>query len=396
MRLFSSVASLSAPGTASLRVPLAAVALAAAVAIPAGAAVAAPPLDAIRLPPGFTIELLTDRVPAAREMTLGRFDDGRGTLFVGSAAGEVYAVPLDHGRASGVKVVARGLQTPVGVAYRRGSLFVSAVSRIVRIDGVDGDLDRVATPTLVTDRFPTETHHGWKFIAFGPDGDLYVPTGAPCNVCERDEARYANLQKLAPDGGAPTLVARGIRNTVGFDWNPDDGSLWFTDNGRDLLGDDVPSDELNRIAAGTSGAPHFGFPYCHQGDVADPEFGRGHPCSQFVPPAALLGAHVASLGMRFYRPPATASEAFPANYRHGAFVAEHGSWNRSKKSGYRVVFVSIDGARATGQQVFAEGWLRRDESVWGRPADVLPLPDGSLLVSDDEAGAIYRIRYARP
>ncbi len=371
--------------------------LAAALAVVASgpADAAALPIDTIRLPPGFAIAVLTDRVPSAREMTLGRFADGRGKLFVGSAAGDVYAVSLDHGRATGVESIAHGLQTPVGVAYRQGSLFVSAVSRIVRIDDVD-DAVRAGAPKLVTDGFPTETHHGWKFIAFGPDGDLYVPVGAPCNVCERDEDRYANIQKIHPDGSGRSLVARGVRNTVGFDWSPDDRSLWFTDNGRDLLGDDVPSDELDHIPAGTSGAPRFGFPYCHQGDVPDPEFGRGHPCSQFVPPSALLGAHVASLGMRFYRPAADATEAFPTAYRRGAFIAEHGSWNRSKKSGYRVVHVTIDGTRVTGQEVFAEGWLRGDDTAWGRPADVLPLPDGSLLVSDDAAGAIYRIRYVHP
>ncbi len=370
--------------------------LVAALLLPTSPASAALPLDTIKLPPGFTIELVTDRVPTAREMTLGRFDGSRGTLFVGSQSGEVYAVGLDAGRAASVKVIARGLQMPVGVAYRRGSLYVSAVSRIVRIDGVDGDLDHVSAPAVVTDRFPTETHHGWKFIAFGPDGDLYVPVGAPCNVCERDENRYADLQKIRVDGSGDTLVARGIRNTVGFDWSPDDGSLWFTDNGRDMMGDDVPSDELDHVPAGTNAAPHFGFPYCHQGDLPDPEFGRGKPCSQFVPPSALLGAHVASLGMRFYRPASGAAEAFPASYRRGVFIAEHGSWNRSKKSGYRIVHVAIDGDRATSQQVFAEGWLRGDETVWGRPADVLPLPDGSLLVSDDLAGAIYRIRYTHP
>ncbi len=358
------------------------------------AAQAGPSLDTIHVPPGFSIELVTDHVPNAREMALGPWHDGRGTLFVGSqSAGAVYAVALDGGRATDVKTIASGLQMPVGVAYRAGSLYVSAVSRIVRIDGVDGDLAHPKAPVVVTDRFPTETHHGWKFIAFGPDGDLYVPVGAPCNICERDENRYYDIQRIHPDGGDQTVVAKGVRNTVGFDWNPADGTLWFTENGRDLLGDDLPSDELNHVPAKATTPPHFGFPYCHQGDTPDPEFGRGHPCSQFTPPAALLGAHVASLGMRFYRPAAGATEAFPAAWGHGVFIAEHGSWNRSKKSGYRVVHVTIDGDRATKQEVFAEGWLHADETVGGRPADVLPLPDGSLLVSDDLAGAIYRIRY---
>ena len=358
---------------------------------------AALPLDTIKLKPGFRIELVTDRVPNAREMALGPVVDGRATLFVGSQrAGNVYAVALDAGRATDVHVIASGLQMPVGVAYRQGSLYVSAVSRILRYDRVDGDLAKLPPATVVTDRFPTETHHGWKFIAFGPDGDLYVPVGAPCNVCERDEDRYYNIQKIKADGSAPTVVAKGVRNTVGFDWNPADGSLWLTDNGRDLLGDDVPSDELNRVPAATKSAPHFGFPYCHQGDLPDPEFGAQKPCSQFTPPAAKLGPHVAAIGMRFYAASANAVEAFPTTYRGGVFIAEHGSWNRTKKSGYRVMHVPIDGAKAGAQEVFAEGWLRADESVWGRPADVLPMPDGSLLVSDDLAGAIYRIRYVAP
>ena len=356
---------------------------------------AALPLDTIQLKPGFRIELVTDRVPNAREMALGPTVDGRTTLFVGSQrAGNVYAVALDAGHATDVRVIASGLQMPVGVAYRQGSLYVSAVSRILRIDQVDGDLGKLPPATLVTDRFPTETHHGWKFIAFGPDGDLYVPVGAPCNICVRDEDRYYNIQKIKADGSAQTVVAKGVRNTVGFDWNPVDGSLWFTDNGRDLLGDDIPSDELNHVPAQAKTPPHFGFPYCHQGDLPDPEFGQQKPCSQFTSPVAKLGAHVAAIGMRFYAPPAAAPETFPKTYRGGVFIAEHGSWNRTRKSGYRVMHVPIDGAKAGSQEVFAEGWLRDDESVWGRPADVLPMSDGSLLVSDDLAGAIYRIRYA--
>ena len=375
------------------------VALVLAFAMSTGAATAgaALPVDTIKLPPGFRIEVLTDQVPDAREMALGRHRDGKGVLYVGSnGAGRVYAVTLAGTRATDVKVVASGLQLPVGVAYRDGALYISAVSRILKLDRIDDSLEAPGKPVVVTDRLSGETYHGLKFIAFGPDGELYVPVGAPCNVCERDENRYYNLQKMKPDGSDATVVAKGIRNTVGFDWNPVDGTLWFTDNGRDMLGDDLPSDELNHVAAANGAAPpHFGFPYCHQGDTPDPEFGAKRRCSEFTPPVAKLGAHVATLGMRFYRTRDDATEAFPAEYRNNVFIAEHGSWNRSKKSGYRIARVVVDASgKLIKQEVFAEGWLRPDERVWGRPADVLPMPDGSLLVSDDYAGAIYRIRYA--
>jgi glucose/arabinose dehydrogenase len=272
------------------------------------------------------------------------------------------------------------------VAWRDGSLYLSAVSRLVRLDGIDKRLDNPPAPVVVNDQFPTETHHGWKFIAFGPDGKLYVPVGAPCNICRPDENRYANLMRMNADGSGLEVVARGIRNTVGFDWHPVSHELWFTDNGRDWMGDDQPDDELNRITAPNQ---HFGYPFCHAGDVPDPEFGAGHPCSNYVPPVAKLGAHVAALGMRFYT-----GNSFPAEYRNNIFIAEHGSWNRSSKVGYRVMRVVLDEAgKVVRQAPFVQGWLQPGERVWGRPADVLVAPDGSLLVSDDYAGAVYRIRY---
>ncbi|GAB3244862.1 PQQ-dependent sugar dehydrogenase [Chitinimonas naiadis] len=348
------------------------------------------PLDKLRLPAGFQIEVLTDQVPNARAMTLGRYADGRGVLYVGSmGAGKVYAVELADGQARQVRTIASGLQMPVGVAYKDGSLYVSAVSRILRLDKIDDKLANPPSPALVTDRFPTETHHGWKYIAFGPDGWLYVPVGAPCNICKSDETQYANIQRMKPDGSAVEVVARGVRNTVGFDWQPGDRSLWFTDNGRDMLGDDIPNDELNHA---TKSGQHFGYPFCHQGDTPDPEFGSQGRCSDFVPPVVKLGAHVASLGMRFYT-----GQQFPAAYRNNIFIAEHGSWNRSKKSGYRVVRVALDAkGRATSQETFIDGWLQQEdgkEKVWGRPVDVLNMPDGTLLISDDLAGAIYRVKY---
>jgi len=340
------------------------------------------PLERIKLPPGFAIEVAA-MVPSARAMTFGR----DGTLFVGSREGSVHAVTLPAPGARGearVRTIASGLRQPVGVAYRNGALYVSAVSRILRFDDVERTLDAPAKPVVVTDAYPTDGTHGWKFIAFGPDGKLYVPVGAPCNICEPDPAKYANITRIDPAGGTPEVVARGVRNTVGFDWHPQTHELWFTDNGRDMLGDDAPPDELNRVAQ--AGA-HFGYPYCHGGTIEDPQFGA-HKCSEFVPPVQRLGPHVAALGMRFY----TGSQ-FPPAYRNQVFIAEHGSWNRNAKIGYRVTLVRLDGAgKAVSYEPFAEGWLQ-GQQAWGRPADVIVAPDGSLLVSDDTAGAIYRISY---
>lgn len=339
------------------------------------------PLDRIELPPGFRIELLA-RVPNAREMALG---DDR-LLFVGSMdAGKVYALELnDRYRAGKLHIVASGLRMPVGVAWRNGSLYVSAVNRILRFADIARHLDDAPKPAVVRADFPNETAHGWKFIGFGPDGWLYVPVGAPCNICAPDPDRFAVITRMKPDGSQLETFARGIRNSVGFDWHPATHELWFTDNGRDWLGDNRPPDELNRAPrAGLN----FGYPYCHGGTIPDPEFGAGHPCAKFTPPVQNLGPHVAALGMRFYT-----GNQFPAEYRNAIFIAEHGSWNRSSKVGYRVSVVKLDGDRPTSYAPFASGWLQ-GESAWGRPADVLVLPDGSLLVSDDHAGAIYRIRY---
>jgi glucose/arabinose dehydrogenase len=341
------------------------------------------PIETIRLPPGFSISVVA-RVPSARGMTWGE----AGTLFVGStSAGSVYAVslPPDGRGEATVRRIATGLREPAGVAFRAGTLYVSAIDRILRFDDIERRLADPPAPAVVTDRFPTDGHHGRKFIAFGPDGKLYIPVGAPCNICEPVPTRYANLNRMNPDGSEFEVFARGIRNTVGFDWHPQTKELWFTDNGRDRMGDDQPPDELNR-------APRpgldFGYPYCHGGTIADPEYGARRACREFVAPAQNLGPHVAALGMRFYT-----GAQFPAAYRNQIFIAEHGSWNRSSRIGYRVSLVRLDAAgKALAYEPFAEGWLQ-GESVWGRPADVLVAPDGSLLVSDDYAGAIYRIRY---
>ncbi|MBW8457461.1 MAG: PQQ-dependent sugar dehydrogenase [Thiobacillus sp.] len=335
------------------------------------------PLARLKLPPGFEIELFA-RVPNARQMALGN-----NTLFVGSMrAGKVYAIPLRGARKP--VVIADGLDMPVGVAFRDGDLYVSAVSRILRLAGIEARLDKPPRPEVVSSAYPGDPHHGWKFIAFGPDGRLYVPVGAPCNICEPDPDRYANITALDVASGKIEVVARGVRNTVGFDWQPQSGELWFTDNGRDWLGDDAPPDELNRVSRP---GQHFGYPYCHGGTIADPEFGRARRCAEFVAPARNLGAHVASLGMRFYT-----GTRFPERYRNAVFIAEHGSWNRSSKTGYRVSVVRLQDGRAVSHEPFVSGWLQGD-TAWGRPADVLAMPDGSLLVSDDHAGAIYRVTY---
>lgn len=347
------------------------------------------PIQEIKLPPGFAIQVYSDEVPNARQMALS----SKGILYVGSRSeGKVYAV-VDQdrdGRAEKVHTIARALKLPSGVAFRDGALYVAEVNRVLRWDGIDEKLADPPKPAVVSDAFPSDRHHGWKFIAFGPDGLLYVPVGAPCNICEGEKPIYATITRLrvGPDGkgSQPEIFASGIRNTVGFDWHPQTKELWLAENGRDWLGNDNPPDELNRAY---KPGLHFGFPYCHGGDTPDPEFGKKQGCERFEKPAIKLGPHVAAIGMRFYT-----GTMFPAAYRNHAFIAEHGSWNRDEPLGYRVTLVKVDGSRAVSYETFAEGWLRKNGKAWGRPADVLVMPDGALLVSDDEAGAIYRITYA--
>lgn len=348
----------------------------------AASANAATRLDELTVPAGFHLTLYADKLPNAREIALG----AKGTVFVGSGpAGKVYALTDSHhkGFADTTRVIASGLESPIGVAFKDGDLYVSAVSRIVVLRDIENHLDAPPNPEVITDKLPTESHHGAKFIAFGPDGKLYVPIGAPCNICEPGPD-HGKLIRVNADGSGMQDVAYGIRNSVGFDWQPGTNQLWFTDNGRDMLGDDTPSDELNRI---TRKDEHFGYPYCHQGDTLDPEFGAGKQCSNYTPPVLKLGAHVASLGMRFYE-----GSEFPAAYRGAIIVAEHGSWNRSKKSGYRVMAVKLQGSKVLSYEPLITGFMQ-NERAWGRPADVQPLPDGSLLVSDDLAGAVYRVTY---
>ena len=340
-------------------------------------------LGDITLPSGFSINIYADDVENARSMALG----DNGTLFVGTRlAGKVYAV-LDRNhdaRADDVITIAAGLDMPNGVAFRNGSLYVAEVNRVLRYDAIESRLKNPPEPVIIIDSFPKDHHHGWKFIRFGPDDKLYVPVGAPCNVCEPNREIYASITRIDPDGSHLEIFARGVRNTVGFDWHPETKALWFTDNGRDWMGDDIPPDELNY--APRSGM-NFGFPYCHGGTIADPEFGAKRKCNEFAPPAMALGPHVAALGMRFYT-----GTMFPAPYRNQIFIAEHGSWNRTTPIGYRIVLVRLRGERAISHEVFAKGWLQNGRA-WGRPVDVLVMPDGALLVSDDRAGVIYRISH---
>lgn len=362
------------------------------IGVSAQAKVTAEQLASIRLPPGFRISVFAEDVAGARQMTLSP----KGTLFIGSRQGShVYAVP-DAAQAAArgetakkVLTIGEGLSSPNGVAFKNGDLFVAEISRISKYPGIEAKLGAPPKPVVVRGDYPTDEHHGWKYIAFGPDGWLYVPVGAPCNVCKKDDPIYASLTRLSPDFKRREIFATGIRNTVGFDWQPSTKVLWFTDNGVDMLGDNVPSDELNR--APKEGLD-FGFPQCHQGNVPDPKFGKSASCGAggpFTPPAQKLGPHVAALGMKFYT-----GAMFPAKYKGSVFIAEHGSWNRTEKIGYRVTNVPVQGDKAKGYDVFAEGW-KQGESAWGRPVDVLLLPDGSMLVSDDTANAIYRISYKK-
>lgn len=339
--------------------------------------------DTIKLPPGFSITVYAANVPGARSLALG----AKGTIFVGSrSAGKVYAL-VDRNndqQADAVITIASNLRSPNGVAFRDGALYVAEIHRVLRFDNIEAQLNAPPAPVVVNASFPDKSHHGWKFIRFGPDGKLYVPVGAPCNVCEEKDPRFASIMRLAPDGSNLEVFARGVRNTVGFDWHPRTGELWFTDNGRDWLGENQPADELNRAP---KPGLHFGFPYWHGRDIPDPEYGVKQRREDFVPPEIELGPHVAALGMRFYT-----GTMFPASYREQIFIAEHGSWNRIVPSGYRISLVRLRENQAISYETFAEGWLQKG-SAWGRPVDLQIMADGSLLVSDDKAGAIYRISY---
>lgn len=341
-------------------------------------------LDKIKLPKGFSITLFADNVPNARSMALGK----NNTVFVGSmTSGNVYALQDSDkdGKADQRYIIASGLYSPNGVAYKGGTLYVAEINRIIRFENIDQRLENPPEPLVVNDQFPNKKHHGWKYLRFGPDNRLYTAVGAPCNICEPEKQIFSSLVRLNSDGSNMEILARGIRNTVGFDWQPDTNFLYFTENGGDNLGDDIPPDELNKW---TQKGQHFGYPYCHGGDIPDLEYGREKKCSSFNKPEWKFKAHMAPLGLRFYR-----GKQFPKNYQKQLFVAQHGSWNRSTPHGYRIALLKVKQGKVISEQVFAEGWLGKDGKAIGRPVDILELPDGSLLVSDDHAGVIYKITY---
>jgi glucose/arabinose dehydrogenase len=338
----------------------------------------------IKVPAAFHITHYSDRTANARSLALA--DDG--TVYVGTMTeGKVYALQDKDGDgyAETVKTIAQGLNVPNGVAWYQGDLYVAELHRIIKIKDVAHHLDGGATFEAVYSCFPNEKHHGWKYLRVGPDHKLYVPVGAPCNICFSSNEVFASLTRMDLDGSHFEIYAKGLRNSVGFDWLPGTGELYATDNGRDYLGNDVPSDELNHVSRA---AQHFGYPWCHGGDISDPEYGKQHACTEFAPPAWKFPAHVAPLGIHFYQ-----GKQFPVSYQGQLFVAQHGSWNREQPQGYRVVLVRFQAGKPVSDEIFASGWLHADGKITGRPVDILEMPDGALLVSDDLAGAVYRIGY---
>ncbi len=338
----------------------------------------------LHTPEGFSLSVYADNLPGARSLALG----DNGVIFVGTGReGDVYAIQDSNadGKADKRHLIATKLLMPNGVAYKEGALYVAEVNRISKYEHIMDNLAHPPKPVVIYDQLPSDTHHGWKYLRFGPDGKLYTAVGAPCNICKPKDAIYTSLVRLNADGGHFEILAVGIRNTMGFDWQPDTNMLFFTDNGRDNLGDDVPPDELNRWL--TIGE-HFGFPYYHAGDIADPDILTDKKPQQFSPPAWKFKAHVAPLGARFYR-----GDQFPVQYKNQLFVAQHGSWNRSKPDGYRIALIKFKHDQPVAEEIFIDGWLDKNDKVLGRPVDVLETSDGSLLISDDRLGVIYQVKY---
>ncbi|RNC84544.1 MAG: sorbosone dehydrogenase family protein [Balneola sp.] len=350
-------------------------------------------LGYLEAPSGFMIEEFSDQVPGARQLAVSP----SGVVYVGTRKtgdkGKVYAVvDTDNDfKADTVYTIISGLRMPNGVAFKDGDLYVAEISKIWKFEDIESDLANPPTPILINDEYPTETSHGWKYIAFGPDGKLYVPVGAPCNICnhEEDNPIFSTLTRINDDGSDREIVAHGIRNTVGFTWHPETENIWFTDNGRDWMGDDIPPCELNEI---TEEGQHFGFPFLHGNSIWDPEFGEEGQsrASEFKIPVQELGPHVAPLGIVFYT-----GSMFPAEYKNQALIAEHGSWNRSEKIGYRIMMVTFnENGEALTYEPFITGWLQSEDEIRGRPVSIVELEDGSLLISDDHAGKIYRVTYS--
>lgn len=344
-------------------------------------------LNSLTLPDGFKIDVFA-RVNNARSLVLTE----SGTLFVANrGGGKVYAVRDTNGdqKADERYIIASGLRLPNGIAFREGSLYVAEVGKLWRYDNIESNLANPPKPVKIYDDYPKDRHHGWKYIAFGPDGKLYVPVGAPCNICESKDEMYASITRMDPDGSNREVYVSGVRNTVGFTWHPETGEMWFTDNGRDMMGNDIPPCELNRV---TEQGQHFGYPYCHGGNISDPEFGDKYPCSDFVEPAQNLGPHTAPLGLKFYT-----ADAFPASYKNKIFIAEHGSWNRDQEvghTGHKITLVTEEDGVGVAYEDFVSGFLDKETNrAWARPVDIVIDKDGSLLVSDDLAGTIFRIWY---
>lgn len=341
-------------------------------------------IDKLKLPPGFKLELWAHGMPGARAMVRG----DQGKIYIGTRGiGRVYEV-TDRGSERTSRVVASGLNQPAGVEFRNGSLYVMAIDKVLRFDGIEANAAAQAVDMTAAFQLPPLQHHNWKYIRFGPDGKLYVPFGAPCNICE-PTAEYAQIRRYNADGSGMEVIARGVRNTVGFDWHPVTKELWFTDHGRDWMGDDGPHDELNRLSR--TGL-NFGFPYCHANAVPDKDLKKANPCDGVTLPVAEMGPHAAAMGVLFYT-----GSMFPAEYRNSMLIARKGSWNRTKKFGFDVVRVTADAdGRNARTQPFLTGFLDEGTQAFGgRPAYLLQMPDGSVLVSDEQMGAIYRISYAR-
>jgi glucose/arabinose dehydrogenase len=351
-----------------------------------GPPIAAPadklPTAKLKLPPGFNIEVYASGIGNARSLRIG----DKGTVFVGTRLGNKVTAIVDKDGKKELKTVASGLYRPNGLAYHNGTLFIGELSQISKIDNVEANLDNPPKPTVIYTDLPKDEAHGWKFIAIGPDNKLYVPVGQPGNNVLHDKD-HGQIRRMNLDGSGAEVIAVGVRNTVGFDWNPTNKQLYFSDNGRDWMSEDVPQDELNRV---TKVGEDFGAPYCYQGNIPDPEFGWGHSCSEFTPPILLTGPHSAGLGLRFYT-----GNMFPKKYKDAIFLARHGSWNKSKKFGgdILIVYLNKDGT-VKSSEPFLTGFLE-DNKYLGRPVDVEFMKDGSMLVSDDWNGAIYRITYGK-